>query len=82
MIKNAPQIMPLSFTLHEHLVDVPPPLHKSALPVHPLAADIRCKERPDTIPPQPHGLVTNVNAPLEQQILDIPQAERKADLDH
>ena len=31
-------------------------------------------------PPKPHCLVADVDPALEEQVLDIPQAQRKADL--
>ena len=39
----------------------------SALP------DLGGEHRTETVPPEPHRLVTNVDAALEQQIFDLPQ---------
>ncbi len=34
------------------------------------------------VPPEPHGLVTDVDAALGQQILDVPQAQRERNVRH
>ncbi|MEO6716698.1 MAG: hypothetical protein ABIM50_05555 [Novosphingobium sp.] len=39
--------------------------------------DIGCEDRPEPVPPLPHGLVADVDAAFEEQVLDIPQRQRK-----
>jgi hypothetical protein len=35
-------------------------------PARALAPDIACEQRAEPVAPQPHGFVTNIDAPLEQ----------------
>ena len=36
-------------------------------------ARIRGEQRPEPVPPEPHRLMTNVDATLGQQVLDLAQ---------
>ena len=51
VINRAPQVMPLAVDLDEYLVKVSAPLPKSPHPIHPLAPDVRGKQRPEPVPP-------------------------------
>ena len=82
VIDRPPQIMRLAVDLHKHLIEVPAPMAEALHTAHSLSPDIRSEHRSKAIPPQPHGLVTNVNSTLEQQILDVPKREREADVHH
>jgi hypothetical protein len=42
-----------------------------------LTLDVRRKQWTEPVPPQPHRLVADVDAPFEQQVLDIAQRQRK-----
>lgn len=55
---------------------------EAAHAVHPLSPDIGCKHWFETVPPQPHCLVADINPPLEQQVLDVAQRQQEADLHH
>jgi hypothetical protein len=44
--------------------------------------DLVGEHRTEAIPPEPYRLVTNVDAPLEQNILDLPQRQRITDIHH
>lgn len=48
--------------------------------VNPLATDLAGEHRAEPGPPQPHRLVADVEPSLEQQVLDIPQRQRVADV--
>ena len=48
--------------------------------VHALAPNIAGKHWPEPVPPEPHGLVTHVDAALEQQILDVAQRQWEPDV--
>jgi len=50
---------------------------KAAHPVHPLPAYVAGEQGTKPVPPEPHRLVADVDTPVEQQVLDIPQAQRK-----
>ena len=80
MINRTPEVIRLAVYLHEHLVEVPFPVPEAAHAIDPLAAYLACKHRPEPIPPETHRLVANVDAALEQQILDVAQRQRKSDV--
>ena len=40
------------------------------------------EHRTETVPPEPYRLVTDVDAPLNEQIFDLPQRQRIADIHH
>ena len=44
--------------------------------------DLRGKQRTKAVPPIPHGLMTHVDAPFVKQVFDLPQGERKSNLQH
>jgi hypothetical protein len=82
VIHRTPQIMRFAVDLHEHLVEVPAPVAETPHPRTALTPDVGCEQRAEPIPPQPHRLVANVDAALEEQILNVAQRQRKADLHH
>ena len=60
---------------------LPEALHCSLSSANPLA-DIGGEQRSEPVPPEANGFVTDVDAALEQQILDVPQRQREADIHH
>jgi len=51
-----------------------------AEPLHPadaLPADVSREQGPKPVAPQPDRFVAQVNATLEEQVLDVPQRQRK-----
>jgi phage terminase large subunit-like protein len=44
--------------------------------------DLVGEHRTETVPPEPHCLVTDVEAPLEEQIFDLSQRQRIAKIHH
>jgi len=42
-------------------------------PIDPFAADLSGEHWPEPVPPEPHGLITNVDAALGQEVLDVSQ---------
>ena len=81
MINSPPQVMPLTVDLHEHLVQVPAPsagfhAFDAAL------ADLGGEDRAKAEPPEPDGLMADVDATLVKQILNIPQRQREPDIHH
>jgi hypothetical protein len=73
--------MRLSIDPNEHLVQVPAPLGKQPM-MKASFSDLIGEHRTEAIPPEPHCLVTDVDAPLEQNILDLSQRQRIADVHH
>ena len=83
MINRAPQVMTLTVDTYERLIKVPFPLPGALDPTDPLAANFSSKQRAEPVPPQPNRLLANVDPTFEQQVLDVPQFQRKADIhDH
>ncbi|WP_267381967.1 MULTISPECIES: hypothetical protein [unclassified Sphingomonas] len=48
---------------------MPPPLAKAAHVVHPLTANVACKQGPEPFSPHPHRLVADIDPALKQQVL-------------
>ena len=44
--------------------------------------DLGGKQRTKTVPPIPYCLMTHVDAPFVKQVFDLPQGERKSNLQH
>ena len=44
--------------------------------------DLRAKQWTEPVPPQPYGLMADVDATLGQQVLDLPQRQREANIHH
>ena len=45
-------------------------------------ADLRGEHRTEAVPPEPHRLVADIDPAFEQQIFNLPQRERIADVHH
>jgi len=71
--------MRLTIDIHEHLVQVPAPLRVAPVLDTPLP-DLGSEHRTEPVPPEPHRLMADVDAALEQQILDLTQRKRVADV--
>lgn len=82
MVDDAPKVMLLPIDHHKHLVEVPAPVTEPAHLRHTLATDLRGEHGAEPVPPKPHSLVANVDPALEQQVLNVPQAQRKPDVHH
>ena len=81
VIDGAPEVMPLAVDLHKNLVQMPAP---TARP-HPLDTplpDLRREHRAEPVPPEPLRLVADIDAPFVQEVLDIAQRQRKANIHH
>lgn len=82
MIHGTPEIVLLAVDLHKDLVEMSPPIAESPHRLDPASADLGREDRPAPVPLEPHCLMRNVDAPLMELILDIPQRERIADVHH
>jgi hypothetical protein len=82
MVDGAPQIAEIAVDLHEHLIQVPTPLYKAAHVRDPLLSDLCRKHRTKPVPPEPHGLMADVDPALGQQILDVAQRQRVSHVHH
>jgi hypothetical protein len=76
MVDSPPKIVLHPVDLHEDLVEMPAPMPEMTHRLHPAASDLGSENRPEAVPPEPHGLVRDVDAALMEQVLDIPELER------
>ena len=65
----------------EHLIKMPAPVRPVA-PVYPPLPDLRGKHRAKAVPPVPHDLMANVDAPFEQKIFDLSQRQGTTNIQH
>ena len=70
MINGTPQIARLPIDPHEHFVQVPASV-RVRMKMNPTLPDFCCKQRTKPVPPEPYGLVADVDAPLEEKIFDL-----------
>ena len=77
MIDGSPQVDHLAIEHHVRLVEMPLPMTKATHVRDTHTANLRSKHWAEPVPPEPHRLVANVDAALEQQVLDIPQPPRR-----
>ncbi len=82
VIYSAPEVVRLAVDLYVDLIEVPPPVAESPHAADQPLADVGGEHRAEPVPPKPHRLVADVDAALEQQILDVAQRQRVADLHH
>ena len=82
VIDGAPQVAHLATHLHVDLIEMPAPMGVGPHVLNPLAADLAGEHRAEPVPPQTHRLVADIDPALEQQVLDIAQRERVADVHH
>ena len=45
-------------------------------------SDLRCKHRAEPVPPKTHRLVADIDTALEQQVFDLTERQRIADIQH
>ena len=50
--------------------------------LNPAFPDLRGEHRTEPVPPEPHRLVTDIDAAFVQQIFDLAQRQRVADIHH
>ena len=75
VIGGAPEVAHLAIDFHVDLVEAPPPVGVAPHPVDPLLADLGGEHRAEPVPPKPHRLLADVDATLEQQVLDVAQRQ-------
>ena len=67
--------------LHEDFVEVPAPLGQGWHPADPSSQYLGREHGTKAVPPQPHALMADLDAPL-RQVPDVAQRELVADLGH
>ena len=49
---------------------------------HTPLAELSSEHRTEPLPPEPHGLMADIHAPLMKQVLDVVKRKREPDLHH
>ena len=81
MINRTPEPVSFAADLDAHLIDMPSMTAETTSRNTPFS-DHTSKQRTEPVPPEAYCLVADINTPLEQQVLDIPQAQREPHLHH
>ena len=88
MIDGPPEIACLTVDPNEGLVQVPPPLDMLPSDLLLPVAKLSCNDGSEAVPPEPDGLVADIDPTLMQQIFDLaqplrePHAEQDRRADH
>src|ERR1700722_7343314 len=82
MINGAPKIAKPPVYLYKRLVHMPAPLRIAAHIGDASLSDLRGEHRSETIPPEPDGLMADVDPSLGQQILDVAKRQRVPHVHH
>jgi hypothetical protein len=80
VVNRPPKVVHLANNLFVDLIEASPLLVESPDVLDAPSADLGRDHRTDAVPPQPHSLVEDVDAALEQQVLDVAQRQRVADV--
>ncbi len=73
VIHGAPKVVCRAVDPDEHLVQMPSPSRIASMLLNSPLPDLRGEHRTEPVPPEPHGLMADVDATLEQQILYLPE---------
>ena len=73
VVDGAPEVVRHAVDFHVDLVEVPAPVSAGPHPVHPPAPDLCREHQPKSVPPEPHGLMGDLVAPLVQKVLGVGQ---------
>ena len=71
VVDGSPKVLVFAVDLHEHLIEVPPPIRTRPHPIHPLLADLGGEDRAEPVPPEPGRLVAHLDPTLVEKVLDI-----------
>ena len=82
MVDGAPKIAELAVDPHNDLIQMPAPLRTAAHMRHASLADLGREHWTKPVPPEPDGLMTDVDSALGQQILDVAQRQRISHVHH
>jgi hypothetical protein len=69
------EVKHLAIEFDVDLVEMPSPMGELTHLLHPPAADLAGENRAEPVAPQPHRLVADVDAALEQQVLHVAQRQ-------
>src|SRR5580700_4715600 len=82
MVEGAPKVAELAVDLHKHLVQVPAPLRIAAHGRDASLADLGGEHRTKPVPPEPDGLVADVDPALGQEIFDVSKRQWVSHVHH
>src|ERR1700722_4092657 len=82
MVDRPPEIAELAVDLHERLIQMPMPLDEAAHVRGASLADLGGEHRAKPIPPEPDGLVADVDPALGQEIFDVAQRQWVSHVHH
>jgi len=81
VINGTPEIMRLAIDPDENLVQVPAPVRIPTV-MNASFPDLHGEHRTETVPPETHSLVADIDATLKQQVLDLAQRQRISNIHH
>src|SRR6202034_550859 len=79
---RAPEVAELAVDLHEDLIQMPAPLRIAAHVCDASLTNLGREHRAKPVPPEPDGLVADVDPALGQEILDVAQRQRVSHVHH
>src|SRR5258708_39556759 len=82
MVDGAPKVVELAVDLHKHLVQMPAPLRIAAHVRDASLTDLGGEHRAKPVPPEPDGLVADVDPALGQEIFDVSKRQRVSHVHH
>src|SRR5437667_1800229 len=82
MVDGAPEIAELAVDPHECLIHMPPPLNIAAHVRDAPLANLGGEHWTKPVPPEPDGLIADVDPALGQEILDVAQRQRESHVHH
>ena len=82
MVDGAPKIAEFAIDLHKHLIQVPAPLRLGAHVRDSSLANLGAEHWAKPVPPEPDGLMADIDAALGPQILDVAQRQGESHVHH
>jgi hypothetical protein len=71
VIDDPPEGVGDTIDLFENLIQMPPPVGQGPQSVDPFAQNLGGKHRAEAVPPEPHGLTADLDAPLMQKVFEL-----------
>lgn len=79
---SPPKLVLLIVDPHEDLVQMPLPVRVRWSPFDAVSPEHRSKHQAKSVSPEPHRLVTDLDAALVSQILHVPQRKQESNIEH
>ena len=81
MVDRPPEIVELAVYLHENLIQMPGPVRVETIFDAALSDRLR-EQRSGPVPPETHCFMRDVDTAFVQEIFNVTQREREADIHH